>query len=122
MKTTTKKNATANNLTDPRKKTISFQKIFCNQELVIIVWVQYISIVGPGPSCNGLNPYNFDLCCSDADPCGQFEGKCETDAECMQHLKCGTDNCVRSSNVEITSDSHFDCCYQGWSVIKRIFT
>ena len=88
--------------------------------MAIIVWAQYISIVGPGPGCNGLNPYNLDLCCSEAEPCGEFEGKCELDAECMEHLKCGTDNCVRSSNVEITSDSHFDCCYQGWSFSKKI--
>ena len=87
-----------------------------NKESVIIVCIQHIFIIGPGPGCNGLNPYNFDLCCSEAEPCGQFEGKCELDAECMEHLKCGTSNCVRSSNVDITSDSHFNCCYQGWSV------
>ena len=99
-----------------KKKYIQFISIAVfNQKSVISVWVQYIFIIGPGPGCNGLKPYNLDLCCSEAEPCGQFEGKCDMDAECKEHLKCGTDNCVLSSNVDITSESHFDCCYQGWS-------
>ena len=97
------------------RNTIYFQK-----QLVIQCW--WKSIVGPGPGCNDLNAYNLDLCCSKAEPCGQFEGKCKLDSECMGQLKCGTDNCVRSSNVDITSDSHFDCCYQGWSISDKVGT
>ena len=69
------------------------------------------TFVGPGPGCTSV-----DSCCTDAKPCGQFQGSCDhDDSHCSNGLKCGNDNCVGSSNVEIVFGSHFDCCYPGLS-------
>merc|ERR1712168_253060 len=46
-----------------------------------------------------------DSCCSKDEVCGLGEGDCDTDADCGQGLKCGTDNCQGTG-----FDSTDDCC------------
>ena len=76
------------------------------------------TFVGHGPGCAYPN-YN-DSCCTDAKPCGQFQGSCDRDdSQCSDGLKCGDDNCVESSNVDIVFGSHFDCCYPGLSINEK---
>ena len=73
------------------------------------------TFVGPGPGCTSV-----DSCCTDAKPCGQFQGSCDQDDSlCSEGLKCGNDNCVRSSDVDIVFGSHFDCCYPGLSIKEK---
>ena len=75
------------------------------------------TFVGPGPGCASPNSDYSDSCCTNATPCGQFQGSCDQDdAHCSNGLKCGKDNCVESSNVNIVFGSHFDCCYPGLSI------
>ena len=77
------------------------------------------TFVGPGPGC--ASPNSGDSCCTYAKPCGQFQGSCDQDdSHCSNGLKCGKDNCVESSNVDIVFGSHFDCCYPGMSINKRM--
>ena len=76
--------------------------------------------VGPGPGCASPNSHDSDSCCTDANPCGQFQGSCDRDdSQCSDGLKCGDDNCVESSNVDIVFGSHFDCCYPGLSIKEK---
>ena len=58
-------------------------------------------------------------CCSEEFPCGYGQGDCDMDSECEGSLKCGNDNCVGSSNVDIVFGSHFDCCYPGLSIKEK---
>ena len=78
------------------------------------------TFVGPGPGCAYPNSDYDDSCCTDAKPCGQFQGSCDDDdSHCSNGLKCGNDNCVGSSNVDIVFGSHFDCCYPGLSIKEK---
>lgn len=53
--------------------------------------------------CNGINTG----CCTVRKPCGKADGDCDSDAECIGDLKCGTDNCDQSAGSFIWND---DCC------------
>ena len=78
------------------------------------------TFVGHGPGCAYPNSDYNDSCCTDAKPCGQFQGSCDDDdSHCSDGLKCGNDNCVGSSNVDIVFGSHFDCCYPGLSINQK---
>ena len=73
------------------------------------------TFVGPRKGCTSV-----DSCCTNAEPCGQFEGSCDQDDSlCSEGLKCGYENCVKSSKVDIVFGSHFDCCYPGLSINKK---
>ena len=73
------------------------------------------TFVGPRKGCTSV-----DSCCTNAEPCGQFEGSCDQDDSlCSEGLKCGYDNCVKSSKVDIVFGSHFDCCYPGLSIKEK---
>ena len=45
-------------------------------------------------------------CCTDSKPCGIAEGDCDTNDECIGHLVCGSDNCVKPP-----FHKKADCCY-----------
>merc|ERR1711939_214497 len=49
-----------------------------------------------------------DTCCTYDFPCGDGEGDCDTDDDCIGDLRCGTDNCDRG---RFPFDSTDDCCY-----------
>lgn len=44
-------------------------------------------------------------CCSNSHQCGEFEGDCDEDNECVGILECGVDNCFDHF------DSRADCCF-----------
>ena len=51
-------------------------------------------------------------CCTSSNPCGEGEGDCDSDEDCMGNLKCGegsghNDNC--DNTLGFSGDS--DCCY-----------
>ena len=56
-----------------------------------------------GCDWSGLKKWS---CCSITNLCGENEGDCDSDAHCLNDLKCGTENCV---------GPHFnplaDCCF-----------
>ena len=67
------------------------------------------------PSVNHFFPIvpctGGDSCCNSLNnKCDVGEGDCDSDADCLDGLKCGTDNCpsTRSSDW----DSSDDCCYK----------
>ena len=54
--------------------------------------------------CNGE-----ENCCSEEKKCGEMEGDCNSDQECISGLKCGQNNCNENSG---NWDSTDDCCYK----------
>ena len=54
--------------------------------------------------CNGE-----ENCCSEAKPCGEMEGDCNSDKDCLIGLKCGENNCNENSGNWESTD---DCCYK----------
>jgi len=46
-------------------------------------------------------------CCTSSNQCGEGEGDCDSDADCIGNLKCGHDNC----NTALGFASNADCCY-----------
>jgi len=51
-----------------------------------------------------------DSCCSEENKCGVGEGDCDSDADCMEGLLCGTGNCPSSRSAFWDADD--DCCYK----------
>ncbi len=48
-----------------------------------------------------------DSCCRPVNRCGAGEGDCDSDKDCQDGFKCGTDNCSGD-----TFDAGDDCCYK----------
>ena len=53
--------------------------------------------------CSGGN-----ICCTNDNQCGEEEGHCNSDADCVDDLVCGTDNCV--NNNDLWWDLKDNCC------------
>ena len=51
-----------------------------------------------------------DSCCSEENKCGPGEGDCDSDADCLEGLLCGTGNCPSSRSAFWDVDD--DCCYK----------
>ena len=74
-----------------------------------------ISAIGPGrpTGChNGHNGNGGASCCKSSNQCGEGEGDCDSDNDCLGSLKCGQgsgfdDNCDTSLGFPTTHD----CCY-----------
>ena len=49
----------------------------------------------------------FWSCCSKSNQCGEGEGDCDNDSECLDGLKCGDDNCPAGFPTAL-----YDCCYK----------
>ena len=64
----------------------------------------FFSVTGNG--CDGSQFFEFS-CCSFYNKCGENEGDCDFDSDCIGNLKCGTNNCVGSKFHSLS-----DCCYQ----------
>ena len=47
--------------------------------------------------------------CTSSNPCAEDEGDCDSDSQCKEGLKCGTDNCPANSTYWPTDD----CCFAG---------
>ena len=47
-------------------------------------------------------------CCSDTNKCGEQEGDCDSDVDCIDGLICGEDNCIL--NNDLWWDPFDDCC------------
>ena len=68
--------------------------------------------------CDG-SPGQGNNCCTSQNQCGEIEGDCDSDSDCFENLKCGTDNCPIQGNLIMgTVESRFDkarfkkdCCY-----------
>ena len=65
--------------------------------------------------CNGQ-----PNCCSESNKCGQMEGDCNSDSECLDGLKCGNNNCNENSGNWVNAD---DCCYKPKSnfIVKILY-
>jgi len=68
-----------------------------------------ISITAPASNLLGSSSpcAGEDSCCNIDNPCEVNHGDCDEDADCMEGLKCGKDNCPTGSNF----DASDDCCY-----------
>ena len=47
-----------------------------------------------------------DGCCTSEQPCGQDEGDCSLDSDCMPGLVCGSNNCPK----DVGFSNRADCC------------
>ena len=56
--------------------------------------------------CTGGND-----CCTDGSKCNEMEGDCDSDSQCRDGLKCGTDNCMKNGKSGGDWESDDDCCY-----------
>ena len=70
---------------------------------------------GGNPNCNPAtwSEYNSE-CCSVENPCGEGEGDCDFETECIGNLVCGTDNCGPQFVYDRLSTDKGDCCTGGW--------
>jgi len=60
------------------------------------------------PACIG-----GDGCCNENNKCDVGEGDCDSDDDCMEGLKCGSDNCLSARWFwDENWDSYDDCCYK----------
>jgi len=62
------------------------------------------------PACVGE-----DSCCNENNKCDVGEGDCDYDSDCLEGLKCGSNNCPGSRSWLWGSpdwDSSDDCCYK----------
>ena len=57
--------------------------------------------------CDKADPWD---CCTTSNPCGENEGDCDNDNECLGHLKCG-DKTEFDDNCDSTFTSGADCCF-----------
>ena len=61
-------------------------------------------------------PVDEGTCCDKDNRCDIGEGDCDSDSDCADGLKCGTDNChamarlARNLNSQDAFDSSDDCC------------
>ena len=58
-----------------------------------------------GNGCDGTQ-LNIWSCCSSFSQCGENEGDCDANSDCLGNLKCGTNNCI-GANFPFQAD----CCY-----------
>ena len=71
--------------------------------------MQIIIFLLPDPNFAGCNWADRSIentwsCCSSSNPCGLFEGDCDTDEECAGNLECGNNNCPNFFSATA------DCC------------
>jgi len=66
--------------------------------------------VEPGnPLCGYGFHSHVQECCSSSDPCGEGQGDCDKDSECVGSLVCGRNNC----NKQAFPSRKTDCCKKG---------
>ena len=67
----------------------------------------------PGNSlCEFGSHFQIQECCSASNQCGEGQGDCDKDSECLGNLVCGRDNCDESK----FPNDETDCCRKGNSV------
>ena len=59
--------------------------------------------------CNKEDPWE---CCTSANPCGENQGDCDNDNECLGDLKCGEGHEEFNDNCDSSFADGADCCYQ----------
>ena len=67
----------------------------------------HCTILAVENGCDGTQT-NMWSCCSSSNQCGENEGDCDVDSDCLGNLKCGTNNCI-GTNFQ---NPGADCCYQ----------
>ena len=72
-------------------------------------------------SCDGTQTDTWDCCSSIDNLCKENEGDCDTDAECIGNLVCGTDNCVNMHSTHSFTPSH-DCCFNSFITTEAFMT
>ena len=51
-------------------------------------------------------------CCTSSDQCGEGEGDCDSDVDCVGNLKCGQGNGLDDNcDTSLGFPSDYDCCY-----------
>ena len=86
------------------------------------MWHEYLWTpnVGTGSICDGSDYEDLSSCCTVENPCGEWEGACGSNAQCMDNLDCGQYNCDITSNfTDYSGFQKFDCCYSG-TYVNRI--
>ena len=68
---------------------------------------QYTDILDPIVSAGCMGG---DSCCTEENKCGEQEGDCDSDSQCLDGLKCGDNNCTNKTGMKW--DSGDDCCYK----------
>ena len=84
-------------------------KIFTKTN-VCLHWYKHHLFFNSIAVCNGQ-----ENCCHKDNKCGENEGDCNSDSDCKEGLKCGSNNCAQTKRiVNQTSfwDADDDCCYQ----------
>ena len=69
-----------------------------------ITFEQLESGAHSGGKCKG--PTASFSCCREDNKCGEGEGDCDLDKDCLEGLKCGKDNCKISAGFR----PDYDCC------------
>ena len=72
--------------------------------------IKYLILLDKTSGCKG-----GDSCCSASVPCGEWEGDCDSDAECQDGLVCGHNNCPLKPQGYWAAgewDETDDCCYR----------
>ena len=84
--------------------------------MLVKMWHEYIWTpnVGTGSICDGSDYEDLHSCCTVENPCGEWEGACDSNAQCVDNLDCGQFNCDITSNfTDYSGFQKFDCCYSG---------
>ena len=74
-----------------------------------------------GEKCDTKNT-NYWSCCTPSNPCYEDEGDCDSDADCIGKLVCGSRNCVKRLNHHASADcctKASNRCASGWSLYAR---
>jgi hypothetical protein len=76
------------------------------------IWLNWQKII-EAYSLDCSNGSGGANCCTSSNQCGEGEGDCDSDAECIGSLKCGqgnglNDNCDNSLGFP----ANYDCCYE----------
>ena len=69
----------------------------------------YPSTTEPEPRVCDQSDSSTWSCCTETKTCGVGEGDCDTDGECLDGLKCGSNNC---KTIFKWGSGSTDCCYQ----------
>lgn len=65
-------------------------------------------------ACDGKRNRGYGECCTfSPEKCGQGQGDCDEDKDCMKGYSCYTDHCPKNPGFEALDD----CCYKDGKLV-----